>query len=110
MAAKAPERGRLSLLTRQGKVVLGLMVRSPTARLLFLVVVPALHSVLLSFTRWNGVGGFATIEPIGFKNYTDIVSIYPPFWPALAHNVIWLGELMFVTTPVGIFRAGVRSQ
>ena len=55
--------------------------------------------------RWNGVGGLATIEPIGLKNYSDIFSIYPPFWPALLHNVIWLGVLMFIATPFGMFLA-----
>jgi multiple sugar transport system permease protein len=98
-------RGRLSLLTRQDKLVLALMLGIPTAVHLFLVWLPAIASVLLSFTHWNGVGGLSTIEPIGLKNYTDIVSIYPPFWPALSHNVIWLGVLIFIGTPFGIFLA-----
>ena len=98
-------RRRLSLLTRQDKLVLALMLGIPTAVHLFLVWFPAIGSVVLSFTRWNGVGGLATIEPIGLKNYTDIVSIYPPFWPALVHNVIWLGVLLFLATPLGMFLA-----
>src|ERR1700674_1262516 len=105
MAAVAPPRRRLSLLTRQDKVVLALMLGIPTAVHVFLVWFPAFSSIVLSFTRWNGVGGFATIEPIGFKNYTDIVSIYPPFWPALLHNLIWLGGVMFIATPFGMFLA-----
>src|ERR1700737_2680172 len=105
MAAHAPARRRLSLLTGQDKVVLALMLGIPTAVHVFLVWFPALSSILLSFTRWNGVGGFATIEPIGLKNYSDILSIYPPFWPALLHNVIWLGVLMFVAKPFGMFLA-----
>ncbi|HLZ26518.1 MAG TPA: sugar ABC transporter permease [Chloroflexota bacterium] len=98
-------RRRLSLLTRQDKLVLALMLGIPTAVHLFLVWLPAIGSIVLSFTRWNGVGGLATIEPIGLKNYTDIFSIYPPFWPALAHNVIWLGVLLFLATPLGMFLA-----
>src|SRR5471030_2283429 len=105
MATSAPARGRLSLLTRQDKFVLALMLGIPTAVHLFLVWVPAIGSVVLSFTRWNGVGGLSTIEPIGLKNYTDIFTIYPPFWPALAHNVIWLGILIFLATPFGMFLA-----
>jgi len=105
MAAKAPARGRLSLLTRQDKLVLALMLGIPTAVHLFLVWFPAIASVVLSFTRWNGVGGPSTIEPIGLKNYTDIVSIYPPFWPAVQHNIIWLGFLLLVATPIGMFMA-----
>src|SRR5438552_4727400 len=93
-ALTASRRTRLSLLTRQDKVVLALMLGIPTAVHLFLVWLPAIGSIVLSFTRWNGVGGLSTIEPIGLKNYSDIVSIYPPFWPALAHNVIWLAVLI----------------
>src|SRR5919199_539575 len=98
-------RGRLSLLTRQDKVVLALMLGVPTAVHLFLVWFPALASVVLSFTRWNGVGGLGTLEPIGLKNYSDIVSIYPPFWPSLAHNLIWLVVLIGLATPFGMFLA-----
>ena len=103
-ATNAPRR-RLSLLTRQDKLVLALMLGVPTAVHVFLVWVPAISSIVLSFTRWNGVGGLSTIEFIGLKNYTDIFTIYPPFWPALAHNVIWLAFLIFVATPFGMFLA-----
>src|ERR1700730_16055475 len=98
-------RRRLSLLTRQDSLFLALMLGIPTAVHLFLVWFPAIASIFLSFTRWNGVGGFSTIEPIGLKNYTDIVSIYPPFWPSLLHNLIWLGVLILIATPFGIFLA-----
>src|SRR5918911_3707972 len=98
-------RGRLSLLTSRDKLVLALMLGVPTFVHLVLVWMPALASVVLSFTRWNGVGGLASIEPIGLKNYSDIVSIYPPFWPSLAHNLIWLGVLILVATPFGMFLA-----
>src|SRR5438067_13052192 len=104
-AVTASRRGRLSLLTRQDKVVLALMLGIPTAVHLSLVWLPAIGSIVLSFTRWNGVGGLSTIEPIGLKNYSDIVSIYPPFWPALVHNVIWLAVLIGIATPFGIFLA-----
>jgi ABC-type sugar transport system permease subunit len=98
-------RGRLSLLTRQDKLVLAVMLGVPLVIHLFLVWMPAVGSVVLSFTRWNGVGGLSTIEPIGLKNYTDIVGIYPPFWPAFAHNLIWLGFLLLVASPFGMFLA-----
>src|SRR5205085_7188906 len=75
-ATRVQAQRRLSLLTRQDKLVLALMLGIPTAVHLFLVWFPAISSVALSFTRWNGVGGLSTIEPIGAKNYTDIVSIY----------------------------------
>jgi multiple sugar transport system permease protein len=106
MAARAaPVRRRLSLLTPQDKVVLVLMLGIPTAIHVFLVWMPTLGSVLLSFTRWNGIGGLSAIEPIGLKNYTDIFSIYPPFWPSLYHNVLWLAVLGVIATPFGILLA-----
>jgi ABC-type sugar transport system permease subunit len=104
-AVASVPRGRLSLLTRQDKLVLALMLGIPTFVHLVLVWLPAIASIGLSFTRWNGVGGLSTIEPIGLKNYSDIVSIYPPFWPALQHNVIWLAFLLLVATPFGMFLA-----
>jgi multiple sugar transport system permease protein len=102
--ATVPRR-RLSLLTRQDKLVLALMLGIPTFVHVVLVWMPALASIGLSFTRWNGVGGLSTIEWIGFKNYTDIFTIYPPFWPALQHNVIWLAFLLLIATPFGMFLA-----
>jgi multiple sugar transport system permease protein len=105
-AAAAPvPRGRLSLLTRQDKFVLALMLGIPTFVHVMLVWMPAVTSVGLSFTRWNGVGGLSSIEFIGLKNYTDIATIYPPFWPALIHNVIWLATLLFIATPFGMLLA-----
>ena len=104
-AAGTAPRGKLSLLTRQDRIVLALMLGVPTFIFLSLVWFPAIASIALSFTRWNGIGGLSSIEPIGLKNYTDIFTIYPPFWPSLAHNVIWLSSLIFVATPFGMFLA-----
>ena len=106
VSATAPaRRKRLSLLTPRDKVVLAAMLGIPTAIHLFLVWLPTLGSIVLSFTRWNGIGGLSAIEPIGLKNYTDIFTIYPPFWPSLAHNLIWLVVLGVVATPFGILLA-----
>ena len=54
---------------------------------------------------WEGIGGVDTIEWIGFENYKNIVTIYPPFDPAIKHNLIWLGVLFIFPTPLGIFLA-----
>jgi multiple sugar transport system permease protein len=102
-AIQAPR--RLSLLTPRDKVVLAAMLGIPTAIHLFLVWLPTVSSIFLSFTRWNGIGGLSAIEPIGLKNYTDIFTIYPPFWPSLAHNLIWLVVLGGIATPFGILLA-----
>ncbi|WP_433209431.1 carbohydrate ABC transporter permease [Dactylosporangium sp. CS-047395] len=63
---------------------------------------PTIASVGLSFTSWNGV-----TDPVwvGGKNYDTIVNVYPPFWPAMRHNLLWLAFLGLVATPLGLFFA-----
>jgi multiple sugar transport system permease protein len=67
--------------------------------------VPALSSIGLSFTRWEGIGGLDTIEWRGTRNYSEIFSIYPPFWPAVRHNLIWLAFFLVIPTTFGLFLA-----
>lgn len=69
------------------------------------VWIPALCTVILSFSNWDGIGGLGDIHFIGIQNYIDMFTIYPPFWPALWHNVVWLLVLFFIFTPLGMFLA-----
>src|SRR3954451_5188946 len=102
----APKRrGRLSRLTKRDKLVLFVMCGIPTILLFAFVWLPAMASVALSFTSWDGIGGIGTIKWVGFQNYHQIFTIYPPFWPALRHNVIWLAFFLVVPTTFGIFLA-----
>src|SRR3954454_7145530 len=102
----APKRrGRLSRLTKLDKVVLAVMCGIPTLLLLAFVWVPTLSSVLLSFTSWDGIGGAAPAKWVGGKNYHQIVTIYPPFWPAVRHNLIWLAFFILLPATFGIFLA-----
>lgn len=98
-------RGKLRSLSGTDKVVVSVMVAVPTLVVLVLVWFPALATVLLSFTDWNGVGDLADIEVIGATNYVNVATNYPPFWPALQHNLTWLAVLFVVATPVGMFLA-----
>ena len=94
--------------TRMGtadRVAVTLMVAVPTLLVLWLVWLPGVLSVVLSFARWEGIGGIDTISWIGVDNYKNIFTIYPPFEPAIQHNVIWLIVLFLVPTPLGIFLA-----
>ena len=90
--------------TRRDRVVLALMIGVPTLISVALVWVPALSSVVLSFTRWDGIG-LDSIQWIGLRNYREIFTIYPPFYPALWHNLIWLLFFLLVPTPIGLFLA-----
>src|SRR6266511_1969655 len=102
-AGRRPRR-RGRRLTRRDRIVLAVMVGVPAALHIALVWVPTLGSIALSFSRWEGVGGFDTIQWIRTLNYRQIFTIYPPFWPAVRHNFIWLGFL-FLATGFGLFLA-----
>jgi len=103
-------RRRFSILTRRDKLTIGLMVGIPAFIHIFLIWLPTLGSVILSFTSWNGVGGLDRIKWIGLKNYENLVNIYQPFWPAVTHNLIWLVVFLFIATPLGMLLAVILDQ
>jgi multiple sugar transport system permease protein len=104
-AVTTRRRRRYSLLSRRDKIVLAIMVGVPAFIHIFLVWIPTIASVLLSFTTWNGIGGLDKIKWVGLKNYENLVNVYDAFWPAVAHNLIWLGVFLFIATPLGMFLA-----
>jgi multiple sugar transport system permease protein len=100
-----PRRSRSHRLSRTDKTVLAFMIAVPTALVVGLVWLPALATVILSFSDWDGIGGLGTINWIGLDNYQNVVTNYPPFRPAIEHNVIWLGVMFLIATPLGMFLA-----
>jgi multiple sugar transport system permease protein len=100
-----PRNRKVRTLSRTDLVVVSVMVAVPTLFVLLLVWFPAIATVALSFTNWNGIGALSTIKVIGGDNYANVATNYPPFWPALQHNLIWLGGLFLVATPIGMFLA-----
>ncbi|UUL77221.1 sugar ABC transporter permease [Pseudarthrobacter sp. Fe7] len=101
--------GRVRRLSGRDKLVLTLMVGIPTLVELALVWLPTLMSVGLSFTRWNGLD-LADIHPAGAANYQFISQDYPPFWPAVQHNMLWLLFLALIATPLGLLLAVLLDQ
>ena len=101
----APPQGREKKLPTRDRLTVIAMVTVPLVLVLLLVWLPAMGSVALSFGKWNGFGDLDTIEWVGFQNYQDVVTIYPPFWPAIQHNLIWLGFLFLIPTVLGILLA-----
>ncbi|MBT9257822.1 sugar ABC transporter permease [Phycicoccus sp. MAQZ13P-2] len=91
------------------RLVISLMIGIPTLLVVWLVWLPAAASVALSFTRWNGFK-FSSIEWVGTKNYVDIATIYPPFWPAIQHNLVWLVFLFVFPTILGVVLAVVLDR
>ncbi|GAA4725802.1 sugar ABC transporter permease [Pedococcus ginsenosidimutans] len=102
-------------LSGRDRLTVSLMVVIPTLIVVALVWLPAVASVLLSFTNWDGIGPISEVKTIGLKNYHDVFTIYPPFWPAVQHNLIWFAVLFLIATPFGMFLAvlidkGVRGS
>jgi ABC-type sugar transport system permease subunit len=97
------QRGRR--LSTRDRITLTLMAGVPTVLTVVLVWLPALASVVLSFASWPGIGGVQNIHWVGLQNYRNIFTIYPPFQPALEHNLIWLVVFFCVPAPFGLFLA-----
>ncbi|MFD3524524.1 carbohydrate ABC transporter permease [Streptomyces sp. NPDC058653] len=72
--------------------------------LLDLVIVwgPTVASIVLSFSSWDGI---SDIEWVGTENYENLFTNYPQFWPAVRHNLLWLGFLALIATPFGLLLA-----
>ena len=100
-----PRRGRAVRLSAPDRIVLAIMVGIPLVVVGGLIWFPTFASIALSFTSWDGIGGVTTAKWIGTENYQQIATIYPGFWPAVRHNLIWLAYLTFVATPFGLFLA-----
>jgi multiple sugar transport system permease protein len=92
-------------LSTSDRVAIALMLGIPTLVVGALIWFPTVASIVLSFTNWDGIGGVGTAKWVGTQNYREIGTIYPPFWPAVEHNAIWLAFLTFVATPFGLLLA-----
>ncbi|MDQ2756315.1 MAG: sugar ABC transporter permease [Actinomycetota bacterium] len=111
-SSKAPKTPRkrsrykgLNHLSGVDRIVVSLMVGIPTFLVVALVWFPAVGSVLLSFTNWNGIGNVSRAKWVGLTNYENVVTIYPPFWPAVQHNLIWFAVMFLIATPLGMLLA-----
>ncbi|MFM7820520.1 MAG: carbohydrate ABC transporter permease, partial [Actinomycetota bacterium] len=71
---------------------------------LLLVWIPAILTIVLSFTYWTGIR-FGDIKWAGIANYTNIFTKTPAFYDALRNNVIWLVWFALLATPAGVLLA-----
>ena len=101
----APRRRRAVRLSLSDRITLGLMVAIPVLIVSFFIWFPTVSSIVLSFSSWDGIGGIGAIKFIGTRNYHQIATIYPPFWPAFRHNLYWLVFLAVIATPLGLLLA-----
>jgi multiple sugar transport system permease protein len=93
---------RRTRLTSRDLQVLALLLAVPMLLEFALIWGPTLASIVLSLTSWDGV---SEVKWVGTQNYERIFTEYPPFPPAVRHNVVWLLFLGVVATPLGLFFA-----
>ncbi len=95
---------RRRAFTKSDRLTLALFMGVPTFFHVLLIWVPAILTILLSFTYWNGVQ-LSNIRWAGIANYDTIFTASPQFYDALRNNVYWLLWFMFIATPLGILLA-----
>jgi multiple sugar transport system permease protein/raffinose/stachyose/melibiose transport system permease protein len=81
-----------------------LFVGVPTFLHVALIWIPAMLTIALSFTYWNGVQ-LSNIRWAGIANYDTVFTAAPQFWDALRNNTYWLLWFTFIATPLGILLA-----
>ena len=99
-------RRRFSQLTRTDKIVIAVMVGIPTFLHVAFVWFPALATVILSFSDWNGIAPVGDVRFVGFRNYWEIFTVFDnKLFPALFNNVVLLVFLFVGPTAFGILLA-----
>ena len=90
------------------------MVGVPTTIHIVFVWLPAIGTIILSFTKWDGIK-LGSWSSVGFRNYWSIFTIFESkFFPALFNNLILL-VFLGVCSLVGVLLAylldkGVRGS
>lgn len=107
--ATAPRKGRrrrVTQLSRVDKLILSIMVGVPTLLHVVLVWFPAIATLILSLTRWDGFQGVGDIRFIGFRNYWEIFTVFEnKLVPALFNNALLLVFLFVGPTALGVVLA-----
>lgn len=100
------ERRRFSQLTTGDRRVLWFIVGVPTAIHLVFVWIPALATVVLSFTDWNGLSPVADIRFVGFRNYWEIFTVFDrDVYSAMINNAFLVVFLFVGPTALGMLLA-----
>ena len=102
-AAKSKSRRRRAF-TKGDRLTLSLFVGVPAFLHIVWVWIPALLTIALSFTYWNGVQ-LSNIRWAGLANYDTIFTASPQFWSAMRNNTYWLLWFSFIATPLGVLLA-----
>lgn len=88
------------------RLILGAMIGVPTALHVVFVWFPALATIVLSFTNWDGFSRVPDIRFVGFRNYWEIFTVFEKnFIAALINNSVLLIFLFVGPTALGMFCA-----
>ena len=99
-------RRRFSQLTGRDKRALFFMTGIPTLVHVVFVWIPTIATVILSFTKWDGLAPVSKIHFVGFKNYWQIFTVFKDdIYPALFNNATLLVFLFLGPTVLGIVLA-----
>ncbi len=106
-AARArASRRRFSQLNSRDRLVLWVIVGVPTLIHLVFVWIPAISTIILSFTDWNGIASVGDIRFVGLRNYWEIFTVFEKdFWSAAINNAFLVVFLFLVPTAFGVLLA-----
>ena len=90
---------RRRAFSRADRTTLTAFVGIPLLFHLLLVWIPAVLTIILSFTYWSGIS-ISRIKWAGFANYKNIFFDTPAFWEAIQNNIIWLACFAGIATPI----------
>ena len=102
-AAKRNTRRRRAF-TKGDRFTLSMFIGVPAFLHIVWVWIPALLTIALSFTYWNGVQ-LSNIRWAGLANYDTIFTASPQFWSAMRNNTYWLLWFSLIATPLGVLLA-----
>jgi len=96
---------RRSFLSWSDRGTLLAMVGIPTLLHVLLIWVPAVITIALSLTNWDGFD-LARLKYVGLRNYRDLFGAFEKdLYQALLNNVWVLALLFLVATPLGMLLA-----
>lgn len=99
---------RLRRFSKRDVILLAVLIGIPLLADLAFIWLPAVMSVVLSFTNWLGVGA---IQPfVGLQQYHFAVAVDTQFWPAILHNLIWVAVFTLIATPLGMLCAVILDR
>jgi len=106
IARRVGKRRRLSQLTKRDRVTLWIVIGIPTAIHVAFVWVPAITTIVLSFTNWNGIAAVQDIRFVGFRNYWEIFTVFESdVWDAGINNGVLVFFLFLGPTALGVLLA-----